>query len=343
MIRKDFGARRDGQRASLVELRSPGGVVARVSDHGATLVSLEVPRDAGAPVDVVLGFDDVAGYESAAGHYLGATIGRVANRIAHGRFDLDGQTYRLACNEPPHHLHGGAERSFDRALWDLDDGDDSAVVLRHRSPDGEEGYPGTVDVSAHYRVDDDGLSITYLATVDRPTPVNLTNHAYVNLAGAGAGAVLDHELQVHADRVLEVDADKVPTGRELSVADSCFDLRRSTRLDGPVAALGPQGGLDHHYVCSSPHGALRPVAQLAEPTGGLVATLHSDQPGLQVYTGNSLPGVAGRGGARYRRHAGLCLEPQHAPDSLRHPEWPSIVADPSRPYRHEIRWSFTTA
>jgi len=340
MMTADFGSRRDGQRATLIELRGHGGIVARVTDHGATLVSLEVPEGTGRVVDVVLGFDDVAGYEAAASHYLGATIGRVANRIADGRFELDGDTYRLARNEPPHHLHGGAERSFDRVRWDIDNGDEHQLLLRYRSPEGEEGYPGTVDASAHYRIDEDGLSITYRATVDRPTPVNLTNHAYLNLAGAGS--ILDHDLQVHADRFLEVDSAQIPTGRELPVADTCFDLRQPTPIAEPLASLSPHGGLDHHYVCSSPYGSLRPVARLSDPTSGTVATLHSDQPGLQVYTGNHLPGMVGRGGVRYAPHAGVCLEPQHAPDSVHQPRWPTILAAPSEPYLHRIRWSFAS-
>jgi aldose 1-epimerase len=332
----DFGARRNGRRAGLVELRGPGDTVARVTDHGATLVSLEVPDATGRAVDVVLGFDNAAGYEAAANHYLGATIGRVANRIAGGEFRLDGSTYRLARNESPHHLHGGATRSFDRVRWDLVDGDDRQVLLRYRSTDGEEGYPGTVEATAHYRVDEDGLSITYRATVDRPTPVNLTNHAYLNLSGDGS--ILHHDLQVDADHVLDVDRALIPTGVEVPVAGTDFDLRRQIRIGERVAALG---GLDHHYVCSSPFGELRPVARLSSPTSGIAATLHSDQPGLQVYTGNNLLDVQGRRGQPYGPHAGICLEPQHAPDSVHQPTWPSIIARPEDPYLHELRWSFT--
>ncbi|MFU8839794.1 MAG: aldose epimerase family protein [Nitriliruptoraceae bacterium] len=332
-----FGVRADGQPAALVTLTGPTGIVAKVTDHGATLVSLVLPASGGDPVDVVLGFDDVAGYEAAADQYLGASIGRVANRIAQGRFTLDGRTYRLARNEPPHHLHGGAGRSFDRVVWERVGGDTREVVLRHRSPDGEGGYPGAVEVTATYRVEDDGLTITYRASVDATTPLVLTNHAYLNLAGAGT--VHDHTLHVDADRVLEVGDDLIPTGVERDVTGTPFDLRGGALLGERIAALPATAGFDHHLVAASPSGVLRPLAVLAHPPSGRTLTLHSAQPGLQVYTGGQLPALVGKGGATYGPHAGMCLEPQQAPDQVNRADADQVLVSPGQDYAHVIRWA----
>lgn len=333
---RSFGVRADGQPAVLVTLTGPTGIVARVTDHGATLVALEIPSDDGAPVDVVLGFDDVAGYEAAAGQYLGASIGRVANRIAHGRFTLDGRTYELARNEPPHHLHGGGGRSFDRVRWECIGGDETEVVLRHRSPDGEGGYPGAVEVTATYRVEDDGLTIAYRAHVDATTPLVLTNHAYLNLAGAGT--VHDHLLRVDADRVLEVGDDLIPTGSERDVTGTPFDLRGGAQLGERIAALPATAGLDHHLVAATPAGDLRPLAVLTHPSSGRSLTLESAQPGLQVYTGSQLPPLVGKGGARYGPHAGMCLEPQQAPDQVNRHDADQVLVHPGEVYEHVFRW-----
>jgi aldose 1-epimerase len=332
-----FGVRADGQPAVLVTLTGPTGIVAEVTDHGATLVSLVLPTPDGDPVDVVLGFDDVSGYEAAADQYLGASIGRVANRIAQGRFTLDGRTHALARNEPPHHLHGGAGRSFDRVVWAVVGGDEREVVLRHRSPDGEGGYPGAVEVTATYRVEEDGLTITYRATVDATTPLVLTNHAYLNLAGAGT--VHGHTLRVDADRVLEVGDDLIPTGAERDVTGTPFDLRDGALLGERIAALPATAGFDHHLVAATPAGTLRPLAVLAHPPSGRTLTLHSAQPGLQVYTGSQLPPLLGKGGARYGPHAGLCLEPQHAPDQVNRADAEEVLVRPGESYEHIVRWT----
>lgn len=332
-----FGVRADGQPAVLVTLSGPTGIVVKVTDHGATLVAFEVPTPDGEPVDIVLGFDDVTGYESPANQYLGASIGRVANRIAQGRFTLDGRTYELTRNEPPHHLHGGAGRSFDRVRWELVGGDDREVVLRHRSPDGEGGYPGAVEVTATYRVEDDGLTIAYRASVDATTPLVLTNHAYLNLAGAGT--VHDHTLCVDADRVLEVGDDLIPTGVERDVAGTPFDLRDGVRLGECIAALPATAGFDHHLIAAGPTGALRPLAVLAHPPSGRTLTLHSAQPGLQVYTGSKLSGATGKGGRRYGPHAGMCLEPQQAPDQVNRADADEVLVHPADGYEHVLRWT----
>lgn len=334
----DFGASSDGTRATLLTIGRPGeGLVARVSDHGATLVELHVQDGTGTVADVVLGFDDVAGYESPRNASFGATVGRVANRIANAGFELAGRRYELARNEPPHHLHGGGARAFARVLWEVVAHDDECVVLRHRSPDGDEGYPGNVEVTASYRVTGHDLAIGYRATTDAPTPLDLTNHAYLNLRGHGDGTILEHELQVLADWVLAVDEQLVPTGALVEVASTPLDLRTPTPLGGPIAALreSPALGLDHHFVLRAAPGGVRTVARLHEPSTGRQLEVLTDQPGLQVYSGNRLsPPVTGKGGQRYVRHGGLCLEAHHLPDAVHHPHFPGVVLEPGGVYEH---------
>jgi len=333
----DFGTRRDGTRARLFTIGRPGGVVAAVSDHGATLVELHVPDRSGVVADVVLGFDDVAGYESPRNANLGATVGRVANRIAGASFELAGRHHRLTANAPPHHLHGGGDRAFARVLWEVVAHEDERVVLRHHSPAGDEGYPGNIEVTASYQVAGDDLRLEYHATTDAPTPLDLTNHAYVNLRGHGEATILDHELQVLADHVLEVDEQLVPTGGYAELAGTPLDLRAPTPLRARVTALTdtPALGLDHHYVLRDGAGELRSVARLSEPSTGRRLEVLTDQPGLQVYSGNRLdPPVTGKRGHRYGRHAGLCLEAHHLTDAVHHPHFPSVVLAPGEHYEH---------
>lgn len=315
------------------------GLRAVVADHGATVVELHVADRDGHVDDVVLGFDDVSGYTSPANPYFGATVGRVANRIAHASFVLDGHDYELAANEGPHHLHGGGAQAFSNLRWELVDHTPDQVRLRHVSPAGTEGYPGRVEVTATYQVTGDALSIVYRATTDAPTPLDLTNHAYFNLRGHGEGEVLDHELTVLADHVLEVDEALIPTGALREVAGTPLDLRTPTVLRGPVAELAatPALGIDHHLVLrrAPDDGRVRPVAWLSEPTTGRRLEVATDQPGLQVYTGNRLePPIAGKAGRRYLRHGGICLEAHHLPDAVHHPGFPSIVLRPDRVYAH---------
>ena len=324
------------------------GLRAVVIDHGATLVELHVPDRDGRADDVVLGFDDVRGYRSPANAYLGATVGRVANRIAHASFELDGRRYDLAANEGPHHLHGGGAQALSNLRWELVDHAPDQVRLRHVSPDGAEGYPGRVEVTATYRVIGAALSIVYRATTDAPTPLDLTNHAYFNLRGHGEGEVLDHELTVLADHVLEVDEALVPTGALREVTGTPLDLRTPTVLRGPVAELAatPALGIDHHLVLhrAADAGRVRPVAWLSEPTTGRRLEVATDQPGLQVYTGNRLePAITGKAGRRYLRHGGICLEAHHLPDAVHHPPFPSIVLTPDRTYEHTTVLRFSAS
>lgn len=347
MLQRAFGTAPCGQPVTLFTLEGEGGRVARVTDHGATLVELHAPDRHGVTADVVCGFDRVDGYLSADNPYFGATIGRVANRIAYGRLPLQGSTYELAVNEPPHHLHGGAERSFDKVRWETLEQRSDEVVFRYISPDGEEGYPGEVETIASYRMDGDALVVEYRATSAAVTPLNLTNHAYLNLAGAGSGAVLGHELLLHADAYSEVDAQLIPTGRVLPVEGTPLDLREPRQIARGVAALREvpgAGGFDHNLVLRGTPGELRPAAVLHEPVSGRVLELSTDQPCLQLYSGNRMaPPITGKQGRVYGRHGALCLEPQGFPDAVNHPHLPSVLLEPGRVYVHRSRYRLTTA
>lgn len=340
-----FGRLEDGRPAQLFRLGA-SGITATVCDYGATLVSLDVPDRDGVLGGVVLGFDDVAGYETRTNNpFMGATVGRVANRIGGARFTLAGVDHVLDANEGANHLHGGRRTSFDRVLWDVVTVGPDRIRLRHVSPDGDAGYPGTLTVEAAYRVVPGELRIEYRATTDRSTPVNMTQHAYFNLAGEHGGTVGDHVLRVAATRWTEVDDALIPTGPTPDVGATPFDLREGVRLADGIAAVEAAGhgsGYDHNLWLDGDAGALRDVAELVDPVSGRRMVLASDQPCLQVYTGNRLGRSTGRGGVVFPPHGAVCLEPQHAPDSVNRPEWPSTVLPPGGSYEHRIAYRFDT-
>ena len=342
---RPFGSLEDGRPAQLFTLRS-GGIAATVCDYGATLVSLEAPDRDGVPGGVVLGFDDVRGYETRTNNpFMGATVGRVANRIGGARFILGGIDYLLDANEGENHLHGGRRTSFDRVLWEVAAVEPDGIRLRHVSPDGDAGYPGTLTIEAEYRVGPSELSIEYRATTDRSTPVNMTQHAYFNLAGEGGRTIDDHVLRVVAARWTEVDDELIPTGPTPVVDGTPFDLRGGVRLADGIAAVEAAGygsGYDHNLWLDGAAGALRDVAELVDPSSGRRMVLASDQPCLQVYTGNRLGRATGRGGVVFPPHGAVCLEPQHAPDSVNRPDWPSTVLAPGDTYVHRIAYRFDT-
>lgn len=337
-----FGTTAAGAQARVHTLVGERGVVVRVSDFGATVVGVHLPDRDGEVADVTLGFDAVEGYESGANAYFGATVGRVANRIAHAEFSLDGRRHRLAANEPPHHLHGGAERSFSKVLWQVIDSGNDLVELAYASPAGEEGYPGRVEAIARYQITGTALEVRYRATTDATTPVNLTTHTYWNLSGAGNGTVLDHQVEVRAQAYTPTDDALIPTGGIEPVAGTPLDLRRPARIGDAVDALvgTPALGYDHNLVLDGPPGTLRLAARVSDPASGRVLELHTDQPGLQLYTGNRLDGQTGKDGRRYIRHGGLCLEPQHHPDAIHHPRFPSILLEPGDGYEHVSLFRF---
>ena len=314
---------------------------ARVITYGATLTEVLVPDHAGAVADVVLGFDTLAGYEGR--HpYFGATVGRYANRIANGRFDLDGRTYTLATNNGPNHLHGGRV-GFNRVVWTAtasSDADAARVRLTYVSPDGEEGYPGTLTTTVTYSLSTaNELRIAYEASTDKPTPVNLTNHSYWNLAGAGQ--VLDHELMVAAARYTPVDAGLIPTGARVPVAGTPFDFTRPKPIRADLDATGPTKGFDHNYVLDGD--GLRLAARVVEPASGRTMEVLTDQPGVQVYTANTLdPALVGKHGVHYGPYGALCLETQHFPDSPNQATFPSTVLRPGRTFTSTTIYRFSS-
>jgi aldose 1-epimerase len=344
---RPFGTLPDGSEAQLFTLTAPG-ITARVTDWGATLVALEVPDRDGASAGVVLGLEDASAYADLTpgrNPYLGATVGRVANRIAGAAFELDGARFELVANEGANSLHGGRRDSFDRARWEVVEVDETRLVLRHVSPDGAAGYPGTVTVDATYEVTPHTLELTYEATTDRRTPLDMTQHAYFNLAGEEGASVLDHTLHVDVTAVLPVDDDLIPTGEVRDVTGTPFDLRIARRLGDGITALEADGwgdGYDHNLLLEGRAGEVRDVAVLIDPASGRRMTLTTDQPCLQLYTGNRLGRTVGRGGVTFPVHGAVCLEPHHAPDSVHHPEWPSIVIGPGERYRHHSAYRFDT-
>jgi aldose 1-epimerase len=339
VTREPYGVTSHGDEVSRFILTNRLGARVCVLDWGATISELHVPDRAGRLADVVLGFDTLAEYEINL-PYFGGTIGRVANRIAGGRFELDGVEYRLYANDGPNHLHGGA-RGFDKHPWQaetLPHEDGPAVRFEHVSPDGDEGYPGRLEVRVTMVFDDeDRLTIAYEARADAATPVNLTNHSYFNLAGGGD--ILGHLLELHADRFAEVDAELIPTGRLRPVANGAFDFNAAKPIGLDIAEL--EGGYDHNFVldravCEG--GA--PAAVLVDPVSGRRMTMHTDEPGVQLYTGHLLDGVRGKHGAVHHRHAALCLEAQHFPDALHQPAFPSVVLRPGETYRQRTSYRF---
>lgn len=353
-----FGTLPDGRSVALWTLEVPGGWKATVSEYGAILTAFHVPakEPGGAATDVVLGFDSLEPYVK--GHpYFGATCGRVSNRIAKGTFDLDGKTHSLATNNGANHLHGGVV-GFDKHLWKavprLTDAGPS-LELTTVSPDGEEGYPGTLAAKVVYTLGPTGeLMVDMSATTDAPTIVNMVHHSYWNMAGQSSGPVGPQELVVHADRYLPVDAGGIPTGEQAAVEGTPFDFRPERAAPGTLAAATGAlpasddgtnpGGVDHNYLVRGwkPDGVLRPVARLRDPASGRVLEIVADQPGVQVYTGNYLDGtLTGKGGAVYAKHGGICLETQKYPDSIHHADWPTTRLDPGQTYRHRMIHRFT--
>ncbi|TVQ00071.1 MAG: galactose mutarotase [Planctomycetaceae bacterium] len=334
-----FGQTTDGEAVELFRLRGDGGVTVELISLGATIRSILVPDAQGELADVVTGFDDVAGYQSDANQYFGCTTGRVCNRIGGARFELDGQTYNLTANDGRNTLHGGGRRSLDKVIWkgeiDRSDPTVAAVVFSYFSRDGEEGFPGNVHFKVRFALTaNDSLTMRYSATTDLTTPINLTNHAYFNLAGHGNGTILDHELIIAAEAYTPTDDELIPTGQLASVANTPLDFRQPTRIGASIEELTETAakGYDHNFVLNRPATGVREVARLRDPASGRTLAVLSDQPGLQFYSGNFLHGQAGKDGKTYRHRGALCLEAQHFPDSPNRPEFPSIWLEPGDEY-----------
>ena len=346
VIKSSFGALSDGTPVDLFTLRNKNGIEARVITYGGIIVSLETPDRDGKLADIVLGFDSLAGYVHDS-PYFGAIVGRYANRIAKGRFTLDGRTYQLPINNPPNSLHGG-DRGFDKAVWDatpFEHGDGVGLALSHVSPDGDQGYPGTVHAQVTYTLtDNDELSIVYHATADKPTPINLSQHTYFNLTGGAQRDVLDHVLTLNADRYTPVDSTLIPTGELRSVGGTPFDFRVPTAIGARIAANDEQlrraRGYDHNFVLNQAASGLTHAAHVVEPTTGRTLDVYTSQPGVQFYTGNFLDGVHGKHGRAYAFRFGFCLETQHFPDSPNEPSFPSTILRPGAEFSSRTVFAF---
>lgn len=335
-----FGVLQDGRPADLYTLRNANGMEVDITNYGGIVTSIRVPDREGEFANVVLGFEDLDGYLG--GHpYFGAIIGRYANRIANARFVLDGQEYSLAANDGDNHIHGGI-RGFDKVLWSAETSLDGSLTLKYRSEDGEEGYPGNLDVEVVYSLTEDNeLVIDYSAVTDRATPVNLTNHSYFNLSGDTSGDILDHILEIDSRAYTPVDEELIPTGVLQPVDGTPFDFREPYRIGERIGDI--PGGYDHNFVLSdAPSELPRLVATLGDPVSGRKMDLLTTEPGVQFYSGNFLDGSIRDGtGHLLGQHAGLCLETQHFPDSPNRPEFPSTILQEGETYTTTTIYRFS--
>ena len=347
VTRAPFGRTAEGIAVEAYTLTNPQGMQVRVITYGAILQAIRVPDRAGRVDDVALGHDDLQGYLTNA-PYFGAIVGRYANRIAQGRFTLDGTTYRLATNNGPNHLHGGT-KGFDKAVWQAEpfqQGDTVGVRLSHTSPAGDEGYPGTLAARVTYSLTPASeLVVDYMATTDQATPVNLSQHTYFNLGGVGGGDILRHILSIDADRYTPVDSTLIPTGELASVAGTPLDFRAATAIGARIEQPDPQlkrgRGYDHNFVLNRTGSGLAHAAHVLEPTNGRTLDIFTTEPGLQFYSGNFLDGtITGKGGHAYQHRSGFCLETQHFPDSPNHLSFPSTILRPGAEYRSRTVFAF---
>jgi len=341
VTRSSFGTV-SGQNVEMFTLRNAHGVEVKATSYGAIITSIVTPDRNGRPGDIVLGFDTIEGYLKDS-PYFGAVVGRYGNRIAKGRFTLDGHTYTLATNNGPNHLHGGL-KGFDKVVWkaELLQGK-TGVAFSRRSPDGEEGYPGTVTAKTVYTLtNDDELKVEMQATTDKTTLVNMAHHSYWNLGGYNSGTILDHELTLHADQYTP-GTPIVPDGRVLPVKGTPFDFTSAKAIGKELKQVGGSPiGYDHNFVVNGVPNQLRPVGRLKDPKSGRVMTVSADQPGVQFYTGNFLDGSVSGKGATYVQYAALCLETQKFPNAINVPSWQDqVIIRPGEVYRHVMIHKFS--
>jgi aldose 1-epimerase len=344
-IKKEaFGTTKEGTEVQLYTLSNEKGMQVKITNYGATVTSLLTPDKNGKAGDVVLGFDSLAGYQSDAylksGPYFGATIGRYGNRIAKGKFTLDGKEYTLATNNGPNHLHGG-KVGFDKVVWTAEEAGSNALKFTYVSKDGEEGYPGTLTTTVTYTLTDNNeLRIDYQATTDKATPINLTNHSYFNLAAGQAEDARQHVVTINADRYTVVDQALIPTGELRPVAGTVMDFTKPTAIGARIAQV-EGGGYDHNYVITGADGSMKLAATVLEPVSGRVMEVHTTEPGIQFYSGNFLDGsLTGKGNTVYKKHYGFCLETQHFPDSPNQPSFPSTILSPGETYKTSTIYKF---
>ena len=346
IAKRPFGKLSDGTTVDIYTLRNRNGLEVEITNYGGAVVTLRTPDRRGRMADIVLGYPDPAGYVNDTS-YFGALIGRYANRIARGKFTLDGADYQLAQNNGVNHLHGGV-RGFNKALWEAREVHHTggvALKLTYLSKDNEEGYPGNLNVTATYVLSDaNELRIEYIATTDKETIVNLTHHSYFNLAGAGAGDVLGHQVTINADRFTPVDETLIPTGELKAVQGTPFDFSRATALGSRINEADDQlvlgKGYDHNFVLNKKGHELSLAASVYEPSSGRAMEMWTTEPGMQLYTGNFLDKVHGKAGKIYDYRGGFCLEAQHFPDSPNKPSFPSTVLKPGQRYTQTTVYKF---
>ena len=348
VTRAPFGTMPDGTPVEVFTLKNAGGMEVRAINYGGIITALRVPDRAGKVDDVVLGFDRLEDYLTKNDPFFGAIIGRYGNRIAKGQFSLQGQTYTLATNNGPNHLHGG-NQGFDKVFWKAEPvAGRNALRFSRISPDGEEGYPGTLNVQVTYTLSDKNeLTVEYVATTDKPTVVNLTQHTYFNLAGQASGDILGHQLMLNADRYTPVDATLIPTGELAPVAGTPFDFRKPAAIGARIDHAHPQLknglGYDHNWVLNRSGSGLQLAARVTEPKSGRTLEVRTTEPGIQFYSGNFLDGkLTGKAGAVYRHRTGFCLETQHFPDSPNQPSFPSTTLKPGQEYKTSTVFTFGT-
>lgn len=349
MTRSPFGTLPDGQAVEAFTLTNANGMEVKAITYGGIITSLKVPDKAGHIGDVVLGYDTLQGYLDKS-PFFGTIVGRYGNRIGKGQFTIDGTTYTLPRNNGENHLHGGPQ-GFDKKVWKAEPferADGVGIVFTHTSPDGDMGYPGTLQARVTYTLTPDNtLRFDYEATTDRTTPVNLTQHTYFNLAGAGNGDILGHEIAFVADRYTPVDKGLIPTGELASVEGTPFDFRKATtigaRIDADHAQIALGGGYDHNMVFTRTGAGLERVVSVHEPTTGRTMDMATTQPATQFYTGNFLDGtITGKDGKVYPKRSGFCLETQHYPDSPNKPLFPTTLLKPGETYRQSTAYTFGT-
>ncbi|MEY3000773.1 MAG: hypothetical protein RL648_987 [Verrucomicrobiota bacterium] len=340
VTQRSYGELAGGEQVAEFTLSNDKGMTVRIIEYGAIITELLVPDREGRVADVALGYDNLADYVAAT-PYFGAIVGRYGNRIGAGQFELDGTVYQLATNNEANHLHGGV-KGFDKVVWKgeaVKRVGEAGVVMRYRSPDGEEGYPGSLEVAVTYTLDNENqLTVSYEAQTDKATHVNLTSHGYFNLRGQGRGSILDHELTLNAAFYTPVDAGLIPTGEIRTVAGTPFDFTRPTKIGSRIHAVDEQlqfgGGYDHNWVLDKSGGKRSFAARLYDPESGRQMEIFTDEPGIQFYAGNFLDGtLVGKEGMVYHYRYGLCLETQHFPDSPNKGHFPSTRLDPGEVYR----------
>jgi aldose 1-epimerase len=341
IIENNIIGKKDGIELVQYTLTNKNGMSVKIISLGATVTGIMVPDRNKEMGDVVLGFDSLAGYMDPANSFFGVIAGRYANRIAKGKFVLNGETYTLAQNNNGNSLHGGL-KGFDKAVWNATTSlADSSLTLKYASKDGEEGYPGNLNVEVRYKLrDDNALEINYTAVTDKATPVNLTNHSYFNLSAGKKSDILDHVLQLKASKYTPVDKTLIPTGKIDEVSGTPMDFRQPKAIGKDIGKV--DGGFDHNWIFDKDSASLELVGKLVDPSSGRNLEFWTSEPGVQFYSGNFLKGQEGKKGMKYTKHAGLCLEAQHYPDSPNQPSFPSTILQPGQTYKQTTIYKFGT-